>query len=275
MMNSPSSSSMLAAFALDRDHPGFQDATYRRRRNKIAALALAHRPGDPIEEVAYSDDEIRTWDSALEALTPLHTRYACDEFQRAWSSVGFQKGHVPAFREINQLLAPAGFRFEPVAGLVTPRVFMEKLADGVFLATQYMRHHSMPLYTPEPDVIHEFIGHVPLLRDPVFAELNRQFGMATKRASDAMVEELIRLYWYVLEFGVVGTPGNYRVIGAGLFSSFGELGHFETRAKLLPFSIEAVSQTPFDTTDYQSTLFVAKDVPTLARDLTNWLGDIS
>jgi phenylalanine-4-hydroxylase len=160
---------------------------------------------------------------------------------------------------------------QPVAGLVTPRVFMEYLADGLFLSTQYMRHHSRPLYTPEPDVIHELVGHAGLLTDPRYAEVNRMFGRATKRADEARVEQLIRAYWFGLEFGVVREGNRNKAIGAGLLSSIGEIRRVDTDAPLRPFSIDEVVRTPFDTTHYQSVLFVADSSDALLSELERWL----
>jgi phenylalanine-4-hydroxylase len=257
---------------LDRDHPGFRDPAYRARRNRIAALALAHAPGAPPPVVEYEPHEVGVWATALAHLTPLHAQYACPTYLARAPSLGFDAAHVPSFAEVNEALAPlTGFRLEPVAGLVTPRQFMERLADGVFLATQYMRHDSAPLYTPEPDIIHELIGHAPMLADPGFAELNRLFGEATLRADAHQTEALIRLYWYVLEFGVYGPPGARRVVGAGLLSSFGELGRFAQEAELRPFDLERIAATPFDPTDYQGVLFVAPSQEALQRELGDWL----
>lgn len=243
---------------LDRDHPGFRDLSYRRRRDAIAQLAQAHRPGEPPPFVHYTDEEHGVWRTALEHLRPLHARYASLSFREGWGEVQLPVDRVPQLSEVGaRLFAARGFQYQPVAGLVTPRVFMERLADRWFLATQYMRHHSMPLYTPEPDVIHELVGHAPLLATREHAEVNMLFGAASRVSDDSIVDGLIRLYWYGLEFGLAREGGEVRAVGAGLLSSFGELGRFETHAKLLPFDVEVVKRTPFDPTAYQGTLFVA------------------
>ena len=79
------------------------------------------------------------------------------------------------------------------------RVCLESLAEGVFLSTQYIRHHSTPLYTPEPDVAHEIIGHAVTLASPRLAELNRLVGLAVKRAASAeALERLARVYWFTI-----------------------------------------------------------------------------
>lgn len=214
--------------------------------------------GDPPPHVEYTDDEDAVWRAALVALAPLHARYACASYRAGWEAAALPADHVPQLQTVGaRLSAVTSFQYQPVSGLVTPRLFMERLDDGYFLSTQYMRHHSMPLYTPEPDVIHELVGHAPLLATHAHADVNRMFGRATKACDDAQVERLIRLYWYGLEFGLAREGGELRAVGAGLLSSFGELGRFEASATLLPFDVDVIARTPFDPTSYQSTLFVA------------------
>ncbi len=254
--------------SLDRDHPGFRDLDYRRRRDAIAHLANTHRAGDAPPFVTYTEGEHGVWRTALGALAPLHERYASPLFREGWQAVKLPADRVPQLSEVGERLgALFGFRYQPAAGLVTPRLFMEALADRLFIATQYMRHHSMPLYTPEPDVIHELVGHAPLLATKAHVEVNMLFGRATKASDDAVVEGLIRLYWYGLEFGLARDGGQLRAVGAGLLSSFGELGRFEKNAKLLPFDVETVKRTPFDPTQYQDTLFVAESEQALLDTL--------
>ncbi|MFZ5471661.1 MAG: phenylalanine 4-monooxygenase [Myxococcota bacterium] len=261
---------------LDKDHPGFRDGAYRRRRNDIARIALAHRLGASPPSIVYTPEEHEVWRIALEKLAPLHARYACEAFTSFWPKLGFSPERVPQFAQVNASLASlSGFRLSPVAGLVTPSAFMSHLAQDTFLATQYMRHHSAPLYTPEPDVIHELVGHAALLAHPAFAATNRRFGLATLAANEATVEALIRVYWYALEFGVVKGRRGLEVVGAGLLSSFGELGRFEKEAELRPFDLTEVARTPFDPTDYQRVLFVAEGAEALLSTLDAWLEEIA
>lgn len=257
---------------LDRDHPGFRDPVYRGRRDAIARLALAHRDGDPPPRVEYTDEEHGVWSVVWTNLAPVHDRYAC----RAWFDgdrrLRLSRSRVPQFAEVNDQLRPmTGFSLMPVAGLVTPGAFLRELGRGVFLSTQYMRHASAPLYTPEPDVVHEMIGHAVSLASADFALLNRRFGEVAMTLPDDAMQPLIRAYWYSLEFGVVREAGALKVFGAGLLSSFGECGRFETAAELKPFDLDVMAETPFDPTDYQRTLFVAPSFEVMKQRLLDWL----
>jgi phenylalanine-4-hydroxylase len=257
---------------LDADHPGFHDPVYRRRRNEIAQAALDYRDGDPVPDVAYTDDEQHVWREVWRNLAPLHERYACRAYRDAAASVALSRTQIPQLREVNAVIEPLhGFRMLPVAGLVTAGAFLRQLGHGAFLSTQYMRHHSVPLYTPEPDVVHELIGHAATFAEPSFAALNRAFGRAAARASEEDVERIGRVYWFTLEFGLVREDGRLRVFGAGLLSSFGELGRFETEESLAGWDIARIADTPYDPTRYQETLFIAPSFETMVRDVSEWL----
>lgn len=259
--------------ALDADHPGFHDAEYRRRRNEIARAALDFRDGDRVPDIAYVDAEHDVWREVWRNLEPLHVRYACHEYRQASRRVALSRERIPQLADVNAVIGPwHGFRMLPVAGLVTAKAFLEKLGHGVFLSTQYMRHHSVPLYTPEPDVVHELIGHAATFVHEDFVRLNRAFGDAALRATSAdRIERIGRLYWYTLEFGVVREGEALKVFGAGLLSSFGELGRFESEEGLAAWDVDAIAATPYDPTRYQETLFVAPSFARMVHDVLNWL----
>jgi phenylalanine-4-hydroxylase len=257
---------------LDPDHPGFRDAVYRARRNQIARVALAYKPGDPVPRIEYTDDEHAVWRTVWEKLGPVHARHACRAYREAHDRLALDPRHIPQLADVNpQLKARTGFQMVPVAGLVTSRVFLGQLGQSTFLSTQYIRHASRPLYTPEPDVVHELIGHAASLCDPELAGLNRLFGQQAASASDDDITVLERLYWYTLEFGLVDEDGQPRAYGSGLLSSFGELGRFESEAFLKPFDPDEAAARPYDPTDYQAILYVVPSLAELRRTLTGWL----
>jgi phenylalanine-4-hydroxylase len=141
----------------------------------------------------------------------------------------------------------------------------------VFLSTQYIRHHSTPLYTPEPDVAHEIIGHAVTLGSEHLAELNRLVGLAVKRTVSArQLERLARVYWFTIEFGVLKEDGKLKAYGAGLLSSAGELEAMH-KAELRPLDLEAASHQEFDPTTYQPVLFCADSFAGMYQMLKEYL----
>jgi phenylalanine-4-hydroxylase len=257
---------------LDPDHPGFRGQEYRKRRNQIAQLALSYQPGQIIPDAPYTPDEHSVWETIWTALRPAQQQHACAEYLGALTRLSFASDRIPQLREVNErVLAISGFRLEPVAGLVQPRVFLENLADGVFLCTQYIRHHSTPLYTPEPDVVHEIIGHGVTLASPRLAELNRLFGKAVLRTKSAdTLEEISRLYWFTIEFGVLREGGAVKAYGTGLLSSAGELEEMHD-AELRPFDLEAASRHEYDPTHFQPVLFCAESFEAMYQGLREYL----
>jgi phenylalanine-4-hydroxylase len=254
----PKSGDRNALVRLDPDHPGFRDHEYRARRNAIAQIAMTYEPGSPIPAAPYTELEHGVWQKIWEALGPAHREHACSEYLQCLDRLDFDDDRIPQLDEVSQKVeAISGFRLEPVAGLVEPRVFLESLASGVFLSTQYIRHHSTPLYTPEPDVAHEIIGHAVTLASRPFAELNRLFGEAVSRTKLAdELDRLARVYWFTIEFGVLREDGRIKAYGTGLLSSAGELAEMH-KAELRPLDLEVAMNHIYDPTHYQSVLFCA------------------
>jgi len=264
-----------AIVQLDPDHPGFRDKEYRARRNQIAQIALTYRAGSPIPTAPYTDVEHGVWRTIMEALGPAHREHACAEYLKCLDRLEFDFDRIPQLDEVSRKVeAISGFRLEPVAGLVEPRVFLESLARGVFLSTQYIRHHSTPLYTPEPDVVHEIIGHAVTLASTRFAELNRLFGEAVSRTKDAAkLDRLARVYWFTIEFGVLREDGRIKAYGTGLLSSAGELAEMH-KAELRPLNLEAAANHVYDPSHFQAFLFCADsfdEMYTMLREfLVRW-----
>ena len=262
----------ISLVQLDPDHPGFRDHEYRARRNAIAEIAMTYKPGSPIPAAPYTELEHDVWKTIWKALGPAHREHACAEYLYCIDRLAFDTDRIPQLDVVSRKVeAISGFRLEPVAGLVEPRIFLESLARGVFLSTQYIRHHSTPLYTPEPDVAHELIGHAVTLASTRFAELNRLFGEAVKRTEDpSELDRLARVYWFTIEFGVLREDGRVKAYGTGLLSSAGELAEMH-KAELLPLDIHAAANNVYDPTHYQSVLFCADSFDEMYETLKEFL----
>ncbi|WP_433592930.1 phenylalanine 4-monooxygenase [Nocardia sp. CA-145437] len=246
---------------LSDEHPGVHDPAYRTRRNAIAAMALEYRPGDPVPHVEYTAEEQEVWRIVSAELARKRAKYACAEVIDAAERLGLPSDHIPQLDEVSAKLVPlTGFRYAPAAGLVPLRQFFGSFADRTFHSTQYIRHHSAPLYTPEPDAIHEIIGHANQLACPRFAALYETVGAAVARLeTERALKFLADVFWFSLEFGVLREHGEVRCYGAGLLSSYGEIEEFRD-ADLRPLDIHAMGTIVYDITHYQPVLYCAESV---------------
>jgi len=261
---------------LDQDHPGFRDSHYRERRNFIADIAYRYEEGEEVPEAPYTDDEHDVWAFVQGQLHPLFDTRACRQVLEAREEAQLPRDRIPQFAWVNAMLQKTAtaqhvpFQMRPVAGLIDGGVFLSYLGRHVFLGTQYVRHHSKPLYTPEPDVIHELVGHAMTLVHPRFARINRLFGAAVEGADDERILQVLRAYWYTVEFGLVKEGDDVKAFGAGLLSSFGEIQRFD-QADIRPLDLDACGALPFDPTCYQEVLFCADSFDDLEDKLQAWL----
>ncbi|ATL65885.1 phenylalanine 4-monooxygenase [Nocardia terpenica] len=246
---------------LSDEHPGVHDPEYRARRNGIAAQALSYRDGGPLPRIAYTDEEEEVWRIVSAELARKHRKLASAEVLAGEERLGLPVDHIPQLDEVTAKLVPlSGFRYVPAAGLVPLRQFFGSFADRTFHSTQYIRHHSAPLYTPEPDAIHEIIGHANQLASPRFAAIYAEVGAAVARLeTDAALKFLADVFWFSMEFGVVREQGEVRCYGAGLLSSYGEIEEFRD-AELRPLNITEMGTAVYDITHYQPVLYCAESI---------------
>lgn len=245
------------------NHPGLHDPAYRSRRSHIAAAAI-NAPAGTVPVIDYTEDEHRIWRLCQEQLAPKHEKYAHSEFLAAKHRLRLPTDHVPQLDHVSARLRPlTGWGYRAAPGLVPLREFYADLGARTFNSTQYLRHGSEPLYTPEPDIIHEVIGHGNQLASPRFARLTEAAGRASLRleTEDAM-KFVADVFWFSMEFGVIKEHGEVKAYGAGILSSFGEMdefGHMEHRG----LDLADMGTLAYDITEYQPVLFCAESLDEL------------
>ena len=181
----------------------------------------------PQDWAGYSDDEHRTWLFLYDRQVELLAERACPAFLEGLEALDLRGDGVPDFEDVSSRLHDlTGWTIAPVEGLVPDEVFFGFLAERRFPAGRFVRPaHSLD-YIEAPDVFHDVFGHVPMLTNPAFADFMQAYGRAGLRAARlGRIEELARLYWFTVEFGLTRTPEGLRLYGAGIASSAQESVH--------------------------------------------------
>lgn len=233
-------------------HP--PDHYWQRRRAIAEQAAGIDRPATDID---YTPAENEVWATVAATLAPLWGRHAAADVLAGRDRLGLPTDRIPQLGAVDAALQPlTGFGYRAVAGLVPSVEFFDGLARGLFSSTQYVRWEGAPIYTPEPDVIHEVIGHANCLACPEIAELHRLAGQAIGRLKIERSRQFVAdVFWFSAEFGVVRQGGDVKAYGAGLLSSPGELDWFGRHAEIRPIDVAAMGRLGYDIDVYQPTLF--------------------
>jgi phenylalanine-4-hydroxylase len=256
---------------LEPGHPGIGDAEYVARRHELFALCRRYRLGGlgpPVIE--YSAEEQRIWREVSPRLDELHVRHASRIYLDAKRELGISGRVIPQLRTLSEhLTTRTGMHLVPAEGPIAYRIFYSYIAGRGFPCTQFIRHGSKPEFTPEPDMVHDCLGHVPPLLNADYADLLTMIGKAAARASSGdHVLALKRLSWFSIEFGLIEEEGETRVFGAGILSSLGEIPFsLSASVERRPFVTAEVIETDYDWSRMQELLFVIPSFSVLRREV--------
>lgn len=261
-----------AELHLEAGHPGRGDVDYVERRRELFALCRRHRlQGLPPPLIDYTEEESRIWREACPKLDELHNRYAAHLYIVAKRDLAITADHIPQLHDLSQRLQQTTqMHLVPAEGALPYRTFYEYIAQRGFPVTQFLRHGSHPEFTPEPDMIHDCLGHVPPLLNSDYAELLTLIGKAAATTIHGdEVLALKRFSWFSIEFGLIQEANETKVFGAGILSSTSEIPYslFSSDVKREPFITDTVIATDYDPSRMQNHLFIAPSLPFLRCEL--------
>jgi phenylalanine-4-hydroxylase len=207
----------------------------------------------------YTAEEHARWRMLYARQAKLLKRFAAKEFMAGIEALDAGEG-IPNLEHASQRLSAAtGWRLVAVPGLIPETDFFAHLARRQFPVTNWIRRADEIDYLVEPDIFHDFFGHVPLLFNPVFADYMQLYGEKGAEANKLGTSKiLVRLYWYMVEFGLIRTEGGLKAYGAGMLSSATET-RFSIEDKSpnrLCFDLKRVMRTSYRIDDFQETYFV-------------------
>ena len=207
---------------------------------------------------AYTDEQHAIWAELVERVYPELEKHAAHEYLEGFEIVGLQRDRLPRLASINARLEPrTGWNSTPVSGFLPAPAFFEMLAARRFPTTTWLRSRESLEYTPEPDIFHDVVGHVPMHTHVVFADFLERYGRVCAAISDELVlEKLGRLFWYTVEFGIIRQRGSIKVYGSGLISSHGECANvISGNCAIRDFALDKVLETPVKVDEMHKLLF--------------------
>jgi monomeric phenylalanine-4-hydroxylase len=256
---------------LEPGHPGLGDAAYVARREQLFALCRHHRLhhlGPPV--IDYTDEEERIWRTVAPELGRLHQTHASRIYLQAKRELRISEDRIPQLRDLSaHLERVTGMHLVPAEGPIPYRTFYSYIAERGFPVTQFIRHGSKPEFTPEPDMIHDCLGHVPALMNHDYAELLTLIGRAAVSVPTGdQVLALKRLSWFSIEFGLIEEDGETKIFGAGILSSIGEIPFsLSDKVERRPFVTDEVIETDYDPSRMQDLLFVIPSFTFLRQEV--------
>lgn len=224
------------------------------------------READADGLIRYAEEENRVWQDLMAQQQPALPGRACQEYLDGLAKLKLPKERIPQLAEIDAVLQETtGWRTAAVPALISFSRFFGLLADKAFPVATFIRRREDFQYIQEPDIFHEIVGHCPLLTHPAFAAFNETYGKLGLEASKEERVFLARLYWFTVEFGLVGRQADERrIYGGGILSS-----PAETRYALSPapehreFNIADVLRTPYRIDRIQPIYYVIDDMDSL------------
>lgn len=232
---------------------------------------VSHQP-DANGDIHYSDDENAMWQALLERQAKQIPNRACSEYLEGLTKLDLPSTRIPQLQDIDQVLqATTGWQTAAVPALISFGKFFKLLADKRFPVATFIRRFDDMDYIEEPDIFHEIVGHCPLLTHPAFAAFNETYGKLGLSATKEERWFLARLYWFTIEFGLVGNSRkDRRIYGGGILSSPSETLYAlsdESQNSPQPehraFDLLDVLRTPYRIDHIQPIYYVIDDLDTL------------
>ncbi len=218
---------------------------------------------------AYTAEDQKVWKTLFERQLINLQDKSCESYITCLNDMSsvLNSKQIPDFNQITEWFkTKTKWQIEVVPGMIPVDEFFKLLAEKKFCSSTWLRSWDQLDYLEEPDMFHDVFGHIPLLANPVFSEFACEFGKLGMKAigNEKLLEELQRLYWFTIEFGLINSDKGMRIYGAGLMSSFGEsISSLGNNIEVLPFDMDKILNQPFKNDEPQSLYFAIDNLEQL------------
>jgi phenylalanine-4-hydroxylase len=239
----------------------------------------------------YTFEEHLSWACLVSDQQHTKHRFACREYQQGEELFEIGGNVIPDFYLLNaRIYQQTQWQLATVNMIIPAELFFTCHSRRFFPVTTFMRPLETD-YLQEPDIGHDVAGHVATFTIPAVANVMKNHGTArdliyaerdeklkrlsadqaaSTEAIDREAEQLLtyagRIYWFMVEFGLVMQDGELRCFGAGILSSPGEttfsVSSRQSNRILIDPSSDAdllrMANTDYLISEYQKTYFISK-----------------
>lgn len=216
--------------------------------------------------IHYTDDEHAVWTDLYKRQMEIIPGRVCTEFLQGLEALNLPADRIPQPNDVSKVLRErTGWEVAPVPALINFDRFFKLLSEKKFPAASFIRTREEMDYLQEPDIFHEIFGHTAMLTHKAFADFTEAYGKAGLHASKKERVFLARLYWFTVEFGLLGAPDGVHIYGGGIASSPGETIYATESPEPIrrPFDPIDALRTPYRIDIYQTVYYVLNSMDDL------------
>ncbi len=174
-------------------------------------------------------------------------------------TIGIHRQMIPKLGEVGKTMQGlTDWIPVPISGFLNPGDYFAYLAKRHFPTVVCIRTWDSWEFQVEPDLFHDAFGHLPMHADVALADFLQLFGqVALSATTEQQLNELARLYWFTIEYGLIRENGKTKVCGSGHMSGFKEARYSLTdEVEKRPFVFEEVIKQDYNPHALQKVLFV-------------------
>ena len=147
----------------------------------------------PQDHERYTAAEHAVWERVVlrnEALVAAHADRIHPAYLDGLRQLALPR-HVPRLEELDERLQPTGWRTVCVEGYVPNAVYLGLMARRIFPVSRAVRRPEHIDYAPAPDLVHDVLGHLPMLFSFEHSEFHQRLASVMSHAVSGALDEAL------------------------------------------------------------------------------------